>query len=474
MSDRLLCALVLLLTIAGSGMTVSPGSEEVVMVVEMIRHGARMPVYAVLDVAWVKGLSEGKLTPIGYRQHYLLGMEMAKQYPSLFSKGLSHKEYYARSTGMQRTFASATSHLLGMWNHFNSSNLVFANGDERISSPAATPEAIKANFNTPLQFGFTPPIVHTETIPEDDFLFILNSEKCMWANDASDDIMRQIMIDVERDSDFEEKMAEVFDRYDLEYAANNLYSKCMKVSDFAVMDVIHNPNPRIKENEDLFRHLAWCYESAVAARYIDKDITKMSISNIMMDIESTFDRKIANKTPLKLKLLSAHDSTLAPFYVAFGLLNPQCYFDKKVACGLFPGVANNIVFELIELENRHFVRVRVNFDPVDICGLKNKDSGYRCPYEQFKIWLDTKIDRNWMKGCGYPDPGFKIATKPLPNLSAQWNTWKTAFFVLGFISFFIFLGILLVCRALYKPRRAQLKGTNYIIRFERGHFIDKN
>jgi hypothetical protein len=87
-------------------------------VYEIFRHGARSPIGLdnykdILGQKWSYG--DGELTPIGMRQHYLLGYRNKKRYANYLSPSFDSKEVYIISTDVNRTIMSAYAHLQGMY-----------------------------------------------------------------------------------------------------------------------------------------------------------------------------------------------------------------------------------------------------------------------------------------------------------------------------------------------------------------------
>lgn len=94
-------------------------AAEVIFVVEVSRHGSRSPIKFYswdYDGRWPQG--PGELTPLGMRQHYLIGYELRNRYvlqTPLLSPSFSAKEIYVRSTDLNRTLMSAYSQLRGLY-----------------------------------------------------------------------------------------------------------------------------------------------------------------------------------------------------------------------------------------------------------------------------------------------------------------------------------------------------------------------
>lgn len=87
-----------------------------IMIMELFRHGARMPINNYLSENWVKENGEAELTQVGQMMHYLLGKSVKESYPNLFNTGKNrNSEYKMQSTYVNRTVESAHAHLLGIY-----------------------------------------------------------------------------------------------------------------------------------------------------------------------------------------------------------------------------------------------------------------------------------------------------------------------------------------------------------------------
>ena len=79
-------------------------AEEILLVVEVARHGAREPLH---EHDWYKPEKPHALTPSGMRQHCALGREFALRYSKILPKQYDPSVVYTRSTDTDRTIKSA-------------------------------------------------------------------------------------------------------------------------------------------------------------------------------------------------------------------------------------------------------------------------------------------------------------------------------------------------------------------------------
>src|SRR5690606_38198749 len=90
-------------------------SQQPDLVVEVFRHGARAPLNNTYDPNNLWNGQYGELTGVGQRMHYILGMALRKDYPSLLNN-YNPSTIYAQSTDVNRTIMSAYSQLYGIYN----------------------------------------------------------------------------------------------------------------------------------------------------------------------------------------------------------------------------------------------------------------------------------------------------------------------------------------------------------------------
>lgn len=441
----LLCLVVASLLPAAAS---AQSKESVLMIVEVTRHGARAPLEKSFDDSWTKGMAFGELTPVGQRQHFLLGKELASRYPSIFVGKLRAEEFYVRSSGIQRTVVSAISHLAGAWNHFDPAGLPFGNGDNRIEPPGISHDTKDISFNSPLPNGLLVSPIHADTLDEDVLLRPASTLTCPLKFASVVAERNDVVSKLNGDQAFKDQVKEAVKKYGLDWDGKNAYSTCVDLGDFILQDYLNNPNAKITPNDPLFSKLARCYEFSIAAVNLNKDMNKALVTAHFKDILAKIDGKVKkSNSPLKYVYYSAHDSNLASILTALGQLNLQCIKDDLLAksaegkCGTFPTVASNLIFELLIHNDEFFVRTRYNFEALDVCGLKNSGEEFRCPVETFSKLLQSKLHPNWEGYCG-----FKQRAVPNPLVkednSAAADFYRAFAIIVLFINAFLLIGFL--------------------------------
>ncbi len=114
--NRLITLFAVLLAVALLSADLAQG-RRLAQVFELCRHGARSPFYDNLNFAeWNMPLQQ--LTPIGMRQHYLIGRQLNKQLvqqQKLLDAQYNYEQVLVYTTDTQRAVMSAESQLLGLY-----------------------------------------------------------------------------------------------------------------------------------------------------------------------------------------------------------------------------------------------------------------------------------------------------------------------------------------------------------------------
>lgn len=411
--------------------------EEVKMIIEITRHGTRMPIDWALDEEWTKGLQPGELTNVGKRMHYLLGKEVAQRYQNIFGKRLKHDQFYIRSTNIPRAINSGICHMFGLWDQFSKYKLPFSNNDTRLLPPQTPNDSLHVGFNTPLPEGLLINPFHTEILSEDSLLLMWDSDQCPWGFNQVQLIFNDTARKLQTSNKFKKMVEDAHARYGLPFTEDNLFQKCINLGDFASQDVLNNPFPRIQKNEDLFKFIERCYQAKVLTKYKDLEMLKIHNAELVQEIIKSFSDKVGDRIPsVKYHYYSAHDSTMSGILVAAGVLSPYCVVDSLYSgilnpCPNFPEVASNLIFELINDNGNYFVRVLYNFEALDICQLANKGENFRCSFKAFKSKFTTFGDANRVEFCFKNQPEAAINT--VEYLKSRLNVWKISSLIIGIL-----------------------------------------
>jgi hypothetical protein len=130
---------ILLLTLFVKFSLQKVSKDNVVSIVELARHGSRGPFNNIGGAQWAIDSGPEELTMVGQRQRYILGMNMRKRYPTIFhsideedmknfTPAYIARNFYVRSSDINRTLNSGLSELMGIIHPFgvNDSVLPFS------------------------------------------------------------------------------------------------------------------------------------------------------------------------------------------------------------------------------------------------------------------------------------------------------------------------------------------------------------
>ena len=347
--------------------------------------------------------------------------------------------------------------MMGIWDHFDKSELLFTHGDDRIEPPALT-RNVSIDFKTPLPNGFIVTPVHTETIKEDDTLFMLSSDMCPSMRKKATKLRADFGKEVAKKQAFLEMVSESAKRFGIdEKKVPDSFDLCTELSDLAIQDVRHNPDPPIKPQEDLFKRLQRCYEVNIISKYEDRQVAQAVASNFMYDVLKKLDDKAQNpNNKIKYYLYAAHDSTLAPVLVLANQLNITCFKDDLLnnrfsnECTGFPDTASSIIFELVTLNREIFVRSLFNFEPFDLCGLKNADQKFRCPIKDFDAFWKKHLLPDWQKLCERPSRTEAFIRQ------IQSHPWKAVGITTLVLNILMVVGLIVSCLYIRKKNKQNL------------------
>lgn len=398
---------VILLLATGGVLSIKKSTDNVVFIVELARHGARAPIHQVYEVDWVKYAGIGELTPVGQRQRYLLGLNTKERYPLFFNNRLKYNEYWTRSTFFNRTIMSAFSHHMGIFDGYPNLDLDFENDNVKLYPPQellVDPATFK--FRTPLPNNTFPRPIHAPLASDPDRTLYLDGNPCPknWAQvEKSLEEAEQVL---NQSPKFLELLNKTFERYklpvDWERGVMNV-EKCFRLGDFAIMDFQNNVHPMIDpiKDKELYALLERCYSLKIYHSYEQMKVAKIAASPVLNQIRTWFKMK-ANMTkeqfPLRYVQYSAHDDTISSHLKVLGMADSDCIIkdlqegQARVTpeCPNSPPVASQILWELIHLEGKYYVKVSYNGEYVDYCKNGYKMGGdFVCSFDEFSNILDS-------------------------------------------------------------------------------------
>lgn len=320
-------------------------AEKLIFALDIFRHGDRTPLTNI-PKAPHKWLGEpGELTALGMQQEYQLGIKMRKRYiehSHLLPAHFDNNTLYVYSTNTNRTLMSAQSLLLGLY-------------------PLGTgPKISEKHFALPS--GFQPIPIHTERFNQELWLFADSDEtyfkklldKYVVIHPAWQAKLKELSPMFSHWSHL--TGVSLHDLYDVENLSDALY----------IYKLHHVPYPKgltDKEADKIIQEGQWAF-----LYEWNKKMGRVTGHQLMMTIANYFDQVIHQHSPLKLVLISGHDSTI---------LSAMSAMQDSIKDSP-PVYASDLNFALYEIKpHEYVVRIHYNDKPVHL------SCGYHCPLKDF-------------------------------------------------------------------------------------------
>lgn len=366
---------------------ISLAAAEIVFVVEVSRHGSRSPTKFYswdLDGRWPQG--PGEITPLGMRQHYLIGYEMRNRYiiqNPVLSANFTAEEVYLRSTDVNRTLMSAYSQLQGLYPIGTGPNI-----HELSLQATAVPPIRVNNLNNieaslglaalPKSMQSVP--IHTTSKMTDTLLRI--QDNCEYVNDLIDNSNQQENAAIcKKYSSTIQVIADYF---------NVSFDKACEMSDNLQGSVVANnfcgyPLPSQFSDPTFIANIKAFHAETFSLQYGNPPIVpQMIVTPYMSLINQTFSAVSTSAQDLKFIFLSAHDSTLQAFVNGMQLNTT-----------IFPVYASTLITELHLINGAYFVRMLYN--DVDVVVPDCKQT--YCPLATYLGYLNRRIVPNMEEAC---------------------------------------------------------------------------
>lgn len=300
-------SLITFITLASAALSVKKSQDNVVMMVEMARHGTRAPMKVVTERPWITEAGAGELTTVGERQRYNLGLQTKLRYPKFFTNTFRPEEYWLRSTFFNRTIMSAVAHAQALFDMVDEYVVVpFDNDDSRLLPPQDMIQPpTKEGYKTPLPKGIIPFPIHSR----------LGIDREMWSygacpnakktwDKAVDDYSKILAKSDKFNAMFDDALTRLKNKnYDKD---SPLLERCFEASDFFIMDNKNSDNPIIPDdvtkypNANIFKR---CYDLHIFGVYRDMEMAKITATPLLNQIKEYFNEKAdqtkTKKQPLK-------------------------------------------------------------------------------------------------------------------------------------------------------------------------------
>jgi len=360
--------------------------------VMFIRHGARSPLKTVpaLDRLMTWPMGYGRLTPMGERQHYLLGRAFGEQYiekEGFLSKVYNSSEFMARSTGYERTAVSGDCFLKG----FYKDNLEPLNQNQLDNSKIWTPplnltdiERIKRELNTSA-LPFNIPVVPIMSYDQ-DYDKLLEWHSCPyyethWYTYFLSDRYKNLK------NKHTESITWVRDIFDIHFNESKL-DYMFYLVDYLLTAEFHGRLKILTDNKDILKDLAYLNTRLlVEILTINEWMQAIALKEFARFLPEAFDNAITKNSTYKAFGLFTHDMSMIQYLLGLGVKPDDKIFDD------IPFTAN-LVLELREKEGENYVNAIFNGEEL-----------FREKLDEFKERLGKikKLNGTWEEECALRD-----------------------------------------------------------------------
>ncbi|CAF2381501.1 unnamed protein product [Rotaria sp. Silwood2] len=387
------------------------------------RHGDRTPVETfptdpVKPNEWPNGL--GQLTAAGIEQQHRLGGYLRTRYGSLLSPNYTANEIVVRSTDADRTLMSAQSNLVGLYPVLN-----------------------MTNDKVPIQ----PIPIHTVSFNLD---FLLSMNDCPRYDQIEEEVDQ---------SDEVKKVDEYYGAFfkkleEWTNTTNITVYNAWNIADTIFVEHIYNKAPEWAD-EAVRKNLSDISDLAFHFLYENKDIKRIRggsdnyksmlyernrfiyLGPLVQDIWLNMNSSVHGKGFPKVKMYSAHDTTVSPVLSFLGINYPHQ-----------PQYASAIFIDLYRQDSAYFVKIEylnVTDSNTSYAYLLDDCPAINCPFDKFTSIFQPRFPATADIECAKKDP-------PMPP-STDSNKKLITVLVLVIVAVVIIIFVMFLCLHLRKTNR---------------------
>lgn len=361
---------------------------------ELFRHGARTGVSNVLSDKYEEKIGKGELTPVGFRQHLLLGMQRRKDYPQIFTARPIRANYELLSSPIRRCKDSANAHLQGLYPEGTGENLP-QNFPEQLLKPSYAHDKFTVDFqgSSVLPNGLRLFSVDTPDPSSDQIFWSKGLKGCPLATAK---IAAQSAVNGLRYKHFLNPVYERLRKAGISakkamghpfwnpLALGKFYDK-LRADLYSTGRLSYGVNPELYNDIERAVDFAWTFLATE-----EKHLGRFFNTKLLKRLITRFDQIIEGKKPdLKYMLFSGHDTNIFPILLRYGLTSRSCLLKglitgrREPSCRPAPRFASSFLWELSKGSDGKFY-IKSFYDGVafDFCDGEGK-GGY-CLYENWK------------------------------------------------------------------------------------------
>nr|XP_044992584.1 prostatic acid phosphatase isoform X1 [Jaculus jaculus] len=332
----------------------------------VFRHGDRSPIETFpndphKESSWPQGF--GQLTQLGMKQHFELGMYLKKRYANFLNESYKHDQVYVRSTDIDRTLMSAMTNLAALF-----------------------PPLGISIWNPKLPWQPIP--VHTVPVSEDQLLY-LPFMNCPRFQELKSETLKSV--------EFQERLQPYKDFIETLPALSGLtgqdfFEIWSKIYDPLYCEGIHNftlPSWATKDAMNKLREISELTLLSFYGIHKQKEKSRLQGGVLVKELLSHMETAAQARSPRKLVMFSAHDTTVGGLQMALDVYN-----------GLLPPYASCHIIELYQEDGEYSVEMYYRNEtqhepyPLTLPGCTHS-----CPLEKFAQLLAPVIPQDWSKEC---------------------------------------------------------------------------
>ena len=369
------------------------------LVIELFRHGARSD-SEVNDTTWA---DHDELTPVGMRQHYILGKLLAERYPHILGTFDANK-IYVRSTNFNRTLMSAAAQLQGIFEGMGPSLPDGSSPDLMIPPYANTTLVNEILANLSNTTAALPNNLQLVTINTAD----LNNDELLYGGPGTCPTSAQWF----KDKPTDDQAQKVFDSLSTTTKALGVLGQNMKqlddyfqLGDMLVADHFSNKSlpPGIEFNSSVYNDTVFGFQWFTNYVYTGTGPElRVNCYLLVNTIIDWFDGVVNGTNHLEFIMLSSHDTTLLRLLGLYNITHPDCLAqnhqsmvkgtDLPFPNCIYPSYASQVILELYNSTTEEpYVKVLYESEPMDIC----TNGQYKCTLKDFKTLSSRLLDLNY-------------------------------------------------------------------------------
>lgn len=367
-------SVVLCVLAVGSLFVQAAEEKQLVHVIVLFRHGDRSPIKAYptdpyQEKDWPQGF--GQLSQVGMRQHLELGHHLRSRYKDFLNESYHRNEISVRSTDYDRTLMSAEANLAGLY-------------------PPAGHQVFAPNLT------WQPIPVHTVPAHQDRLL-LFPLDNCAR--------YQQLMNETEQTQEFlnvTKKNRALMELVSNRTGLNNTDVRSIwSVYDTLFCESKHNMTPPDWVTADVLKGLRELKDFSLQVNfglYKQQEKSRLQGGLLLGYVVQRLTNQSAPDLaePLKMTMLSAHDTTVMALQ-----------FSMNVSNGLQPPYASCHIFELYR-DPKGNASVRMFFrndSTVPPYPMQLPGCALDCPLQDFARITKASIPEDWHKECEVPSAG---------------------------------------------------------------------